>query len=216
MPTDWPAPSDAAAADRLVERFAALGRAEARFAGEPAGGAMLRCLGGNSPFLADLAVSEASALRLFARSGPAVPVGRAMARHRRLPAGRRRARGSPPRCVRASAWSPWSPHWPTSAGCGTSSRVTAALSDLAEAALHAAVAHLLRAAHEAGELRLPHPEEPERASGFIVLGMGKLGARELNYSSDIDLILLHDPIRGSITAILPAPSTPAWRAVWCP
>ena len=27
------------------------------------------------------------------------------------------------------------------------------------------------------------------ASGFVVLGMGKLGARELNYSSDIDLIL---------------------------
>jgi glutamate-ammonia-ligase adenylyltransferase len=29
-------------------------------------------------------------------------------------------------------------------------------------------------------------------SGFCVLGMGKLGARELNYSSDIDLIFLHD------------------------
>ena len=29
-------------------------------------------------------------------------------------------------------------------------------------------------------------------SGLIVLGMGKLGARELNYSSDIDLIVLYD------------------------
>lgn len=29
-------------------------------------------------------------------------------------------------------------------------------------------------------------------SGLVVLGMGKLGARELNYSSDIDLILLYD------------------------
>jgi glutamate-ammonia-ligase adenylyltransferase len=47
-----------------------------------------------------------------------------------------------------------------------------------------------------GELHLPHPEDPERASGFVVLGMGKLGARELNYSSDIDLILLHDPESG--------------------
>ncbi len=28
---------------------------------------------------------------------------------------------------------------------------------------------------------------------LIVLGMGKLGARELNYSSDIDLIVLYDP-----------------------
>ena len=36
-------------------------------------------------------------------------------------------------------------------------RVTAALSDLAEATLSLAMAHLLRAAHDAGELRLPDP-----------------------------------------------------------
>ncbi|WP_048862817.1 [protein-PII] uridylyltransferase family protein, partial [Acidisphaera rubrifaciens] len=75
-------------------------------------------------------------------------------------------------------------------------QVTAALSALAEAALRRAVAHILRAGHDAGELRLPHPDEPEREAGFVVLGMGKLGARELNYSSDIDLILLYDPDAG--------------------
>ena len=64
-------------------------------------------------------------------------------------------------------------------------RVTAALADLAEAALGLAVAHLLRAAHDAGELRLPDPDDPARGGGFTVLGMGKLGARELNYSSAI-------------------------------
>lgn len=31
-----------------------------------------------------------------------------------------------------------------------------------------------------------------RVPGLVVLGMGKLGGRELNYASDIDLILLHD------------------------
>jgi glutamate-ammonia-ligase adenylyltransferase len=72
-------------------------------------------------------------------------------------------------------------------------RVTAALSDLAEATLSLATAHLLRAAHDAGELRLPDPSDPARSSGFTVLGMGKLGARELNYSSDVDLVLLYDP-----------------------
>ncbi|CAN0565275.1 unnamed protein product, partial [Laminaria digitata] len=36
------------------------------------------------------------------------------------------------------------------------------------------------------------PEDPEADSGLIILGMGKLGARELNYSSDIDLIILFD------------------------
>ena len=55
------------------------------------------------------------------------------------------------------------------------------------------MAHLLRAAHDAGELRLPDPADPARGGGFTVLGMGKLGARELNYSSDVDLVLLYDP-----------------------
>jgi glutamate-ammonia-ligase adenylyltransferase len=32
----------------------------------------------------------------------------------------------------------------------------------------------------------------EECLPFAVIGMGKLGARELNYSSDIDLIFLHD------------------------
>ena len=72
-------------------------------------------------------------------------------------------------------------------------RITATLSDLAEAALSLAMAHLLRAAHDAGELRLPDPSDPARGGGFTVLGMGKLGARELNYSSDVDLVLLYDP-----------------------
>jgi glutamate-ammonia-ligase adenylyltransferase len=42
-------------------------------------------------------------------------------------------------------------------------------------------------------LRLPHPAAPARGAGFTVLAMGKLGARELNFSSDVDLILLYDP-----------------------
>jgi len=29
--------------------------------------------------------------------------------------------------------------------------------------------------------------------GFVILGLGKLGGRELNYSSDVDLIFLYDP-----------------------
>ena len=33
----------------------------------------------------------------------------------------------------------------------------------------------------------------EVGSGLIVLAMGKMGAGELNYSSDIDLIVLFDP-----------------------
>lgn len=71
-------------------------------------------------------------------------------------------------------------------------QVTAALCDVAETALRLACAHLLRKTAEGNFLTLPNPEDPEQGSGLIVLGMGKLGARELNYSSDIDLIVLYD------------------------
>ena len=74
-------------------------------------------------------------------------------------------------------------------------RITGALSDFASAALSAATGHLLRAAAEQGAFRLAEPDDPERGSGLVVLGMGKLGAGELNYSSDIDLIFLFDPDR---------------------
>src|SRR3989442_872876 len=41
-------------------------------------------------------------------------------------------------------------------------------------------------------------ERPEDGSGLIVLAMGKIGAGELNYSSDIDLIVFFDPAATSL------------------
>lgn len=70
--------------------------------------------------------------------------------------------------------------------------VTAAMSDFAERSTQAAVNFLLLQAHNKKEIILPFPGMPERESGFFVLAMGKMGARELNYSSDIDLIVLFD------------------------
>ncbi len=72
------------------------------------------------------------------------------------------------------------------------------LSSLADACLGAAVRFLLRDAHNSGKLKLPNLNEPEEGSGWILLGMGKLGARELNFSSDIDLIVLFDPAAPAI------------------
>jgi glutamate-ammonia-ligase adenylyltransferase len=77
-------------------------------------------------------------------------------------------------------------------GAWAPSRVMAALSDFADAAIRAATRFALREAHDAGRLRLPDRADPERGSGFFVLGMGKLGAGELNYSSDVDLIVFYD------------------------
>ena len=71
--------------------------------------------------------------------------------------------------------------------------VTAALSDGADRLLSAAIRFLLSEAARHGKFAPADAENPERDSGYIVLGMGKYGARELNYSSDIDLIVFFDP-----------------------
>jgi len=47
---------------------------------------------------------------------------------------------------------------------------------------------------------LPTADRPEQDSGLIVLGIGKLGGYELNYSSDIDLIILYDPASARVSA----------------
>lgn len=81
---------------------------------------------------------------------------------------------------------------------GGAERSVERLTRLSEAAVSAAVAFLLRQAHERGKIRLPDPANPGFGSGLIVLGMGKLGGRELNFSSDIDLILFFDPAAPAI------------------
>ena len=96
-------------------------------------------------------------------------------------------------------------------------RVTAALSSLAETALDAAVAFALRAAVARRALHLPPGRRLLAESGFTVLGMGKLGARELNYSSDIDLVLIYDPARHPDRRDgLGATSSPGWPGSFVP
>jgi glutamate-ammonia-ligase adenylyltransferase len=75
------------------------------------------------------------------------------------------------------------------AGAWPLERVTRALSQLADACVDRAARHLLitprfAAIREAGE-------------ALVILGMGKLGACELNYSSDIDLVIFYDDARFS-------------------
>ena len=61
-------------------------------------------------------------------------------------------------------------------------RVTALLSDFADEAIDQAIAAAIAE-------RVPDAEP----RGFAVIAMGKLGSHELNYSSDVDLLLLFDP-----------------------
>ena len=71
-------------------------------------------------------------------------------------------------------------------------RVTGALTDVADAALAAAVHFLLSEAVKRQKLAAPDRKKPEEASGYIVLAMGKMGGCELNFSSDIDLMVFFD------------------------
>lgn len=77
-------------------------------------------------------------------------------------------------------------------GAWTLEQVTGFLSEIAEKCLTLAVNYLLLDANKRGELLHITPENPQKDCGLVVLGMGKLGAYELNYSSDIDIILLYD------------------------
>jgi [glutamine synthetase] adenylyltransferase / [glutamine synthetase]-adenylyl-L-tyrosine phosphorylase len=83
-------------------------------------------------------------------------------------------------------------------------RVTAALTDVADAALVLATRHLIQVARGRGKLHAPDgasdKQNPEAGSGFIVLAMGKLGGFELNYSSDIDLMVFFDPAAAKLAA----------------
>ncbi|MEO0994601.1 MAG: glutamine-synthetase adenylyltransferase, partial [Pseudomonadota bacterium] len=73
--------------------------------------------------------------------------------------------------------------------------VTGALSDLATTALGAATDWLLRDALTRGRLPGMAPDTLPADTGYTVIAMGKLGAGELNFSSDIDLICLFDQDR---------------------
>jgi glutamate-ammonia-ligase adenylyltransferase len=71
-------------------------------------------------------------------------------------------------------------------------QVTAALSDFADAAVAASLRFALRRAGEAGKFIPPEPADFARDCGVVVLALGKHGARELNYSSDIDVVVFYD------------------------
>ncbi|MBU0726584.1 MAG: bifunctional [glutamine synthetase] adenylyltransferase/[glutamine synthetase]-adenylyl-L-tyrosine phosphorylase [Alphaproteobacteria bacterium] len=158
---------------------------------DPAARALLDAVFGNSPFLTDCILKDIGFARLLFQGG--VEQGFAMALGgcdsaavtgdmKALMQGLRIAKRQAALSIAlADITGQWS-----------LAQVTGALTELAERSLEAGASHLLRALAERGKLPLADPEHPTRGSGLVILGMGKLGARELNYSSDIDLIVLYD------------------------
>ena len=75
--------------------------------------------------------------------------------------------------------------------------VTGVLTATSDAALQSSVRFLFRQAIAKGDW-LDAVEGAAERSGYIVLGMGKYGAGELNYSSDIDLIVFYETERAQL------------------
>ncbi len=80
-------------------------------------------------------------------------------------------------------------------GAWTLEQVTGALTDYADAACGAALRAGLAPLVRRGKLPGMTEDDLHDAGGMTVLAMGKMGAHELNYSSDIDLICLFDETR---------------------
>ncbi|MDO9711944.1 bifunctional [glutamine synthetase] adenylyltransferase/[glutamine synthetase]-adenylyl-L-tyrosine phosphorylase [Paracraurococcus lichenis] len=199
-PERLPRPFDREAADRLVQHFAEGDAAARAVAAAPGGRALLEALGGHSPYLSELAQKEPAALLRLLERGADRALDHALDPLAHAdPGAAREAVGALLRQVKRQAAliiaaADLAGLWPLD-------RVTGALSDLADGAIDFACAHLLLAAAERGELRIarpangarPDPRAVGKGSGLILLGMGKLGGRELNYSSDVDLMVLYDP-----------------------
>ncbi len=87
---------------------------------------------------------------------------------------------------------------------------TAALSTLADTVVQAGVDHCRRELDaEHGKPTFVDDAGEQRTCGFCVIGMGKLGGYELNFSSDIDLMYVYDSYEGQTTGAM---CNDRWRA----
>ncbi len=185
---DLPPAADPNRAAVDLEGFrATAGPAGQALADDPQGQALLMALFGNSPFLGGAVLAEpAFLLELLAAPSPDVVFDRVLAALTHdMPDLGRHLRHTKRRVALLAAVADIGGLW-------SLDQVTGALSTFAERALDLGVANLLAAAAARGEIELVDPARPGFESSLAIIGMGKLGARELNYSSDIDIIVLFD------------------------
>jgi len=174
-----PLPFDPTRVTRVKEALAEQGFASA----EP----LLDAVFGNSPFLGRLAQREVGALGEYFAAGPhvvlnaAILLAQALARADSEAVAMKELRTAKRRAALAIAMADIAGTWDVN-------MVTAELTRFADACVGGALRFLLRA--EAA--RMGAPEVAEDACGLTVVAMGKYGAFELNYSSDIDLVVFYD------------------------
>jgi glutamate-ammonia-ligase adenylyltransferase len=175
--------------ERVARVKAAL--AEQGFASEEP---LLDAVFGNSPFLGRLAQREPGALAEYFAAGPQTVVNAAMllagvAAHAPSEAqAMKELRTARRRAALAIAMADIEGRWEVE-------KVTAELTRFADACVRGGLRFLLAAqAAQAGQEAVR-----EEDCGLTVLAMGKYGAHELNYSSDIDLVVFYDADRFPFT-----------------
>jgi glutamate-ammonia-ligase adenylyltransferase len=188
----------AAARARVDEWLSALAADQAQalramFAAHPRAAALAQGLAENSPFLWDLIAGDPARFIALLRAEPESHLAALLDRHGRDAAtaddiadAMRSLRKMKAEAALLIALADIGGVWPIM-------QATRALTQLADKAVDAAVRFALSEAARAGKLKPEDAAEPQRGSGYIVLAMGKMGAFELNYSSDIDLIVFFDP-----------------------
>jgi glutamate-ammonia-ligase adenylyltransferase len=131
----------------------------------------------HAPYLRGLLRRRDTALATYLADGPDTVVARALAAIDSADADGTVLREAKADVALVVALADLSGRWPLE-------KVTAALSDLADRAID-------RAIRIAVAERVPDAGP----DGFVALALGKHGSRELNYSSDVDLVLLYDRAR---------------------
>ena len=179
IPHSPPRPFDPARAQRVKDALAELGFSS--------GEVLLDSVFGNSPYLGRLAQRETGALSEYLAAGPqtvlnaAILLAKQCAHTDSEAQAMAELRTAKRRAALAIAMADIAGTWDVN-------KVTAELSRFADACVGASLRHLLRA-----ESRRSGVEEvSEQDCGLTVLAMGKYGAHELNYSSDIDLVVFYD------------------------
>ncbi len=188
-----PRPYDPARASRTLESLAAAGYvpgSDARV--------LLEAASGNSGYLSQLAVQDPAVLQAFFADGPQAIVDACIAQALTtavspdIASAMAELRRAKRKAALAIALADIGGQW-------SLDQVTRALSAFADSAIKGALRYLLReAALSAGHAQTNH-ETLEAETGLIVLAMGKFGAHELNYSSDIDLIVFYEADRYPFT-----------------
>jgi [glutamine synthetase] adenylyltransferase / [glutamine synthetase]-adenylyl-L-tyrosine phosphorylase len=187
--TTPPPPFDPARAARTFESLREQG-----FTSAPEHRALLESVFGNSPYLARLAVREHALLPRLLAEGPQAIVAAAddlalsAATAETLADAMQRLRIAKRRAALAIAMA-------DIAGIWQLEDVTRALTQFADAALKGALRFVLREAAIKAAMPAHDGAVLEETTGLIVLAMGKYGAFELNYSSDIDIVVFYDPVR---------------------